>query len=442
MLANPHRSTTYGYRPASDATRAAAIALTTSAGTGTPTYPPQPCSSPSATPESTYPSSGSAKANDSTRSPQPPRAPSPRLSGPTPKHCCPTPLTGWSRRHDHHRPTAHHETAHHDQQPIVRLGILGAAGIAPQAVIRPAQRRRDVTVHGVASRRPETARAYAAAHGIPVSYDSYDALLEADDIDVVYVALPPSEHARWAAAALQAGKHVLCEKPITLNAGEAAQLEETAQSTGKHVIEAFHDHYHPLTTHLHDLRRSAPIGTLTSIATAFTADNPYFPGSIRHTPALGGGALMDLGCYPVHWLRTFMGTEPEVHAAHYVAGPEGADMTIDAELAFGDVVATMHASMAPGVPFAAPFSAQGTRGSFTITNLVLPHNGHSVTTLIDGVTSTYTLAGRETYDYQLDALVHTVRTDEPAATEGPDFVPNMAVIDAIYRKAGATHITQ
>ena len=227
-----------------------------------------------------------------------------------------------------------------------------------------------------------------------------------------------------------------------MNASEAAQLDETAHRTGKHVIEAFHDHYHPLTAHLQELRRSALIGTLTAIATSFTADNPYFPGSIRHTPELGGGALMDLGCYPIHWLRTFMGTEPDVRSAHYGAGPEGADLTIDAELIFGDVVATMHASMAPGVPFAAPFTAQGTRGSFTITNLVLPHNGHSVTTVVDGVTSMYTLAGRETYDYQLDVLVHTLRSDEPAATEGPDFVANMAVIDAVYRTAGATHIPQ
>lgn len=318
----------------------------------------------------------------------------------------------------------------------IRLGILGAAGIAPQAVIRPCRRRRDLTVQGIAARHPDRARSYAATHGIPVSYDSYDALLESENIEVVYVALPPSEHVRWSIAALEAGKHVLCEKPIAMNAVEAAQLDATARRTGKHVIEAFHDHYHPLTEHLLDLRRSGLIGTVTSVAASFTADNPYFPGSIRHAPELGGGALMDLGCYPVHWLRTFLEAEPSVRSAGHVAGPEGADLTIDADLTFEDVPAAVHASMAPGVPFAAPFTAEGTHGSLTVKNLVLPHQGHSVTTLVDEVTSTYTLAGRETYDYQLDALVNAVRTDEPAATEGADFVANMAAIDAIYQSAG------
>ena len=241
---------------------------------------------------------------------------------------------------------------------MIRIGILGAAGIAPQAVIGPARRRADLAVVAVASRSLESAQRYAVTHGIERAYGTYEALISEPDIDVVYVALPPSEHARWTIAAVEAGKHVLCEKPITMNADEAVDVASAADRAGRHVIEAFHDHYHPLTTFLVDLRSSGRLGSIRSITTSFTADNPFSPTSIRHVPELGGGALMDLGCYPVHWLRTFMDGQPEVESATSVLGPLNADESIEARLTFGDsTVAVLRASMAPGVPFAAPFTA-------------------------------------------------------------------------------------
>jgi predicted dehydrogenase len=319
---------------------------------------------------------------------------------------------------------------------MIRIGILGAAGIAPRAVIIPARRRDDLAVTAIASRSADSAERYAATHAIPTSFGSYEELLASPDVDVVYIALPPSEHARWSTTALESGKHVLCEKPITMNAAEAREVAAVAETTGRHLIEAFHDHYHPLTSMLADLRRSERLGPIVSIDTAFTADNPYFAGSIRHVPELGGGALMDLGCYPVHWVRAFMGAEPTVSSADYLAGPAGADETIDARLRFGEVQVSLRASMAAGVPFAAPFTVTGEKGSVTVDNLVLPHRGHSVTTVLDGVSRTFTVGGSETYDYQLDALVRAVTGGEPAATEGQDFVPNMELMDAIYAAAG------
>lgn len=126
---------------------------------------------------------------------------------------------------------------------MLRIGILGTAGIAPAAVIGPARRRTDVVA--VASRREESARQYAESNGIERFYGDYSALLSDPGVDLVYNALPPSEHATWSIAALQAGKHVLCEKPFAMNAGEAAQMLEAAQSSGHRLIEAFHDRYHP-----------------------------------------------------------------------------------------------------------------------------------------------------------------------------------------------------
>lgn len=124
------------------------------------------------------------------------------------------------------------------------IGVLGAAGIAPAALLRPALRRDDVVVAAVGSRRG--ARGYADRFGIERAYDSYEELLADPDLGLVYNALPPSLHARWSIAALEAGKHVLCEKPFTMNAAEAERVMEAAERSGRRCIEAFHDHYHPL----------------------------------------------------------------------------------------------------------------------------------------------------------------------------------------------------
>jgi predicted dehydrogenase len=324
---------------------------------------------------------------------------------------------------------------------MIRIGILGAAGIAPQALIRPVSRRPDMEVVAIAARSLDAATRFAHEHSIPRAYDGYPALLAADDIDLVYVALPPSEHVRWSIAALEAGKDVLCEKPLSMDAAEARRAASVAEQTGRHLIEAFHDHYHPLIASLQEVMESGALGRILNIDAAFTADNPYSPTSIRHVPELGGGALMDLGCYPVHWLRALGGGEPVVTSAAYVPNELGADITIDASVVFesgpnAGATGSLHASMAPGVPFSAPVVVTGERGTLRVDNLVLPHLGHSVASVIDGVTRTWTVGGRETYDHELDAVATALDTGAPAATEGPDFVATMELIDAIYAAAG------
>jgi len=324
---------------------------------------------------------------------------------------------------------------------VIRVGILGAAGIAPQALIRPVRRRADMEVVAIAARSFAAATHFAKEHGIPRAYDGYHALLADDDIDLVYVALPPSEHVSWSIAALESGKDVLCEKPISMDAAEARLAASVAERSGRHLIEAFHDHYHPLTAALREVVDSGALGSIVSIDASFTADNPYSPTSIRHVPELGGGALMDLGCYPVHWLRVLGGSEPVVRSATHVPNELGADITIDARVVFesgphAGATGTLHASMAPGVSFSAPVVVTGERGTLHVDNLVLPHRGHSVTTVLDGVTRTWTVAGQETYDHELDAVAAALKTGMPADTEGADFVATMELIDAIYAEAG------
>jgi predicted dehydrogenase len=308
-------------------------------------------------------------------------------------------------------------------------------------MLRPARRRQDLRVEAVAARDRDRAVRFAAEHGIPRVHESYPSLLADPDIDLVYVALPPSEHARWSIAALEAGKHVLCEKPFGMDAQEARSAVEIARRTGLHLIEAFHDHYHPALAELQDVIDSGALGTITSIEASFTADNPYSPTSLRHVPELGGGALMDLGCYPVHWLRSLSASEPTVLSATFQPNPLGADLTIDARLAIetgpmAGATARLHASMAPGVPFAAPVAIKGERGELRIDNLVLPHEGHRISSTIDGVQRTWTVAGSESFDHELDAVVHALTGDVPAATEGEHIIANMALLDAIYVQAG------
>ena len=315
------------------------------------------------------------------------------------------------------------------------IGILGAAGIAPAAVLRPARRRDDVIVAAVASRRG--ARGYADRFGIERAYDSYAELVADPRIDLVYNALPPALHAEWSVAALEAGRHVLCEKPFAMNAAEAERVVTATERSGRRVIEAFHDHYHPLSDWVRRFLAEDGLGRLQRAEAVFTGANPFDPTSLRHDPALGGGALMDLGCYPVHWLRAGLRVEPEVRRAQAVLNPLGADLEIEADLEFpGGVAARVFASMAEGVALASTLTVEGERGVLHVDNVVFPARGHSIATEIDGVPRRSTVAGEETYDHQLAAVLAALASGEPLPTEGRDVVDNMRVIDAIYAAAG------
>ena len=322
---------------------------------------------------------------------------------------------------------------------MLTIGILGAAGIAPAAIIRPAARRDDAVILAVASRSAESAERYALKHGIARAYGDYGALLADPEIDLVYVALPPSEHAEWTIAALEAGKHVLCEKPSAMNAQQAAVMADAASRTGRRLIEAFHDRYHPLSGHIDDVLASGRLGSVRRVHADFSVEIPFDPASIRHAPDLGGGALMDLGCYPVHWVRALAGEEPIVRSAIGTRNPLGTDESIEAELLFpSGILATVTASMAAGLPLSSTLVIEGDDGTLSIDNLVFPSNGHSIRelSLATGVERISTVAGRTTYDHQLDAVVAAISTGAPTLTEGADILGNARTIEAIYAAAG------
>lgn len=320
---------------------------------------------------------------------------------------------------------------------MIRFGILGAARVVPMALVEPAARRSDVEIVAIAAKRPNAAKEAAAAWNIAAAYDSYDDLINDPDVDVVYNALPPHLHAEFSVKALEAGKHVLCEKPFAMNQAEALRMQEAAALNGRRIVEAFHDRYHPVFLYLLRPVKEGWLGKIRSLSASFNHTIPEEPRDFRRVPAMGGGALMDLGCYPVHWCRSLLGEEPEVVGAEALLTADGYDEEMRATLRFpSGVEAAIETLMTPGWSYYARFTITGDRGSVTAENSLLPHRGHSIVENIDGVLRQHTIAGNTTFDYQLDAFLNALASGETLPTEGPDPIGNMRTIDAIYATAG------
>jgi predicted dehydrogenase len=318
----------------------------------------------------------------------------------------------------------------------LRIGILGAARIAPNAVIRPAKRVADVEVAAVAARDTGRARAYAARHGVPMVHDTYEDLLADPSIDAVYVPSPNGLHGRWTIAALHAGKHVLCEKPFTANADEARVVADTAERSGLVVMEAFHYRYHPVARRMIEIVESGELGPLRHVRASFCFPLPVF-SDIRYRFDLAGGAMMDAGCYAVHMVRSLGGAQPEVVSARAKVHTPNVDRAMRADLRFpaghtGRVVCSMWSSDVLRISA----RAIGERGEMRVFNPLAPHLAHRIAVRTVEGHRVERFARRPTYEYQLAAFVAAVREHGPVWTDPADSIQNMTVIDAVYRAAG------
>lgn len=319
---------------------------------------------------------------------------------------------------------------------MLKIGVLGASRIVSMALMAPVARRDDVSVVAIAARRSGAARVFAERYGIAGVHENYEEVLANPSIDLVYNPLPPHLHAEWSIKALEAGKNVLCEKPFAMNAAEARQMNEAAARTGRRIIEAFHDRYHPVFLHLLNRVHSGQVGKVTALRGIFNHTIPRQPGEFRRITSMGGGALMDLGCYPVHWCRSLLGEEPEVIEASAVYDPDGYDDEMRAKLIFpSGVEAHVECLMTPGWHYHARFEITGERGELVVENSLLPHLGHSILERTDGGFRQYTIGGGTTFEYQLAAVVAALKEGTPLPTEGADPIGNMTTIEAIYAKA-------
>ncbi len=215
------------------------------------------------------------------------------------------------------------------------LGILSTARIN-QKLMAGARGTDAVEVAAVASRKPEAAETYAREHGIPRAYGSYEALLADPEIDAVYIPLPNALHIPWAIAALEAGKHVLCEKPLAPRAATVEQAFAVAEREGRVLSEAFMYRHHPQTQQLAELVAEGAIGRLRMISACFSFFTDDL-ANVRMSTALEGGGLMDVGCYCVSAARLLAG-EPERVSAERALGGDGIDVAFAATLRFADGV--------------------------------------------------------------------------------------------------------
>ena len=319
----------------------------------------------------------------------------------------------------------------------VRFGILGAARIAPVGIVKPAAEDSEAEVVAVAARDPERARRFAAKHRISTAYGSYAELLADPGVDAVYIAVPNGLHGRWTKAALEAGKHVLCEKPFTANAEEAASVAEAARRSGKVVMEAFHYRYHALTTRMLEILNSGELGDITTLE-AWLCFPVVQANDIRWDFQLAGGALMDAGCYTVHLLRTLAGSEPKVSSAMAKTRRTGVDRLLTARLAFpGGCTGLITASMLSRNVLGAGVRVGGTRGAMRVFNPIAPQLGHRLVVRSDTRRAVEHVPRQpSTYACQLRAFTGAILRGEPVLTGPQDAVANMAVIDACYAASG------
>ena len=318
----------------------------------------------------------------------------------------------------------------------LRWGVLGSAKIALENVIPAMQASRHCRVEAIASRDLARAEEAARWRGIPRAYGSYEALLAAPDVDAVYIPLPNHLHVPWAMEALEAGKHVLCEKPVGLDAGEARELQAAAgQHPELRAMEAFMYRFHPQWQRAVEIVAGGGVGNLQTIQSFFSYYN-VDPENIRNKAALGGGALMDIGCYCLSLARFLYGAEPRRVLGHVQRDPGfGTDHLTSGLLEFeaGTATFTCGTQLAPYQRV----QIVGDRGRVAIE---IPFNAPAdrpcrLWHQSEGETREELLGPANQYTLMADAFALAVLEDRPVPTPLDDAVANMATIDAVFRSA-------
>lgn len=321
----------------------------------------------------------------------------------------------------------------------LRLGVLGGARISEQSLIGPAQEL-GVRLVAVATRDRARSETYAKQHGIATVHDSYQEVIADPDVEAIYNPLPNSVHAPWNLAAVAAGKHVLTEKPAASNAAEAIRVHRAADGTGTTVFEGFHYRYHPQFARLAEIVSGEVIGELQRLDVTMAMPAPA-DDDLRWSWPLSGGAMMDLGCYCLHVIRSvssLQGAEPSLQTATATtrAGRPQVDESFEAELQLPDgVPAYAHVDMAAPA-FEMTIGVTGSRGTALFADFVHPQADDRLTISVDGDERVEHLDRRSTYSYQLEAFVGAVRNGRPFPTTTSDSVATMTLIDACYQQAG------
>jgi len=323
----------------------------------------------------------------------------------------------------------------------MRIGLLGASRIAPTAIIDPAKTLPGAFVCAVAARDASKAEAFAQLHAIPQVFESYAALIASPDIDLVYNGLPINLHADWSTHALEAGKHVLCEKPFAMNGAEARAMQAAALASGKRIIEAFHYRYHPGFATMLGWIDTGRIGAVISIDAVFNVPIPDDATEIRRLPETGGGAMMDLGCYPLHWVLSVIRQAPVSLTARAELSRNGVDERMTADLMFaGGATAHIASSMALNESIVARLEVNGEAGRIEFINPLAPQFGALLTITDARGKETADVSRTPTYVMQLERVLDGLAAQKPVLTEGSAVLLQQDTLDAVYAAAGLAHL--
>jgi predicted dehydrogenase len=291
----------------------------------------------------------------------------------------------------------------------LRVGILGTGRIVGPALVEPAAARPDVEIRAIASRDKERARTAAGEHGIAVACEDYGALIERDDIDLVYIALPPALHCEWTVRSLAAGKAVLCEKPLAMNPAEVDAMYRAAHITGRPLVEAMHYRFHPIMRTIGALIAGGRIGAVVAARGRLGINLPARPGEHRLSASLGGGALMDLGCYPLHALHLLLGGGHHQLAAR-ARSSGGVDLACVAEFRLdAGTRASIQCSLRAEA-MASHLVFRGTNGSIGLKGFIMPHRNGQAWLECDGRIEMLEIDPVSTYVAQLDHVTALIRT--------------------------------
>lgn len=317
----------------------------------------------------------------------------------------------------------------------VRWGVLSTANIARVAVVPALHRARNCRLVAVASRDDGRAKSFAESNNIPVWFAGYEALVEDATIDAVYIPLPNSMHHEWTVRAIQAGKHVLCEKPLAVSSEECENLASEAARAHVVAMEAFMYRFHPRMERISQLIAAGAIGDIRSLYSAFTFRLTK-SNNIRWMPEFGGGSLMDVGCYCVNVSRTLMSGEPTIAQAVASWTERAIDAQMAGMLRFDDG-ATAQFDSALSMERREFLHVAGTSGHLEVEGVFLPGTGDVVVQEVHGRAGrqVHTVPGCDEYQLMVEHFADCVLTNGSVRYSLSEAAANMRVIEALYRSA-------
>jgi len=315
---------------------------------------------------------------------------------------------------------------------VLNWGFLSTARIN-RALIPPLRASKRNRLVAVASRAKDSADNYAGEWEIPQAYGSYEELLADPEIDVIYNSLPNHLHAPWTIKAVEAGKHVLCEKPLALSVEEVDAIRTAVQKQGCVVAEAFMYRHHPQTLHVQEIIKSGSLGTVKFLRGSFS----FFlsrDGDVRLKPEWGGGSIWDVGCYPISYARGVLGENPLEVFGWQVTGPTGIDETFAGQMKFPNHI-LMQFDSSFAVSFRSFMEIVGSEATLSIPNPFKPETDEKISLTHDDKNETINVKGQELYIGEVEDMADAILLGKAPRVSLEDSRGNVMTIAALLESA-------